>query len=227
MQHPIRPSQWLPAHVESQDLTHTYGAGHSLRPSAGQQLPPAPVSQHVPIFPNQDTELHSGYTLDTDDVNGAAVWINVIATEPNASETVLAQPSTCADSISDRSPGSSTDQRDPFPTEVLSSYHLGDPLELPLQELEGLRQAWVSYLPPDGQSLIHPSIEESPHTERTLRCGWRGCRSPTVFRRESDLIRHLKTVHISPKAYPCTKPGCDMAFGRRDHLKSHQITRHG
>jgi hypothetical protein len=34
-----------------------------------------------------------------------------------------------------------------------------------------------------------------------FRCKWEGCRSSTNFRREGDLIRHLRTIHISPNAY--------------------------
>ncbi|KAL2785417.1 hypothetical protein BJX66DRAFT_314935 [Aspergillus keveii] len=59
------------------------------------------------------------------------------------------------------------------------------------------------------------------------QCQWKNCSSSTVFQREGDLIRHLKTIHISPNAFPCPEPECPRAFGRNDHLKNHMRTMHG
>ncbi|KAJ0419574.1 hypothetical protein BJY00DRAFT_285919 [Aspergillus carlsbadensis] len=71
-----------------------------------------------------------------------------------------------------------------------------------------------------------PSTEDAPRHRRILQCKWLGCRSTTIFPRESELVRHVKSVHISPKAFPCKEPNCGMGFGRRDHLRSHQRSRH-
>ncbi|KAL3489580.1 hypothetical protein BJX62DRAFT_208794 [Aspergillus germanicus] len=59
------------------------------------------------------------------------------------------------------------------------------------------------------------------HSPTSFRCKWEGCRSPTVFRRVGDLIRHLRTIHILPTAYQCPVKNCGKAFGRKDHLKEH------
>lgn len=58
----------------------------------------------------------------------------------------------------------------------------------------------------------------------TFECKWRGCRSATRFSSEGDLVRHLKSIHISPEAYPCRE--CGKSFGRKDHLRDHQRRRH-
>ncbi|KAL3482131.1 hypothetical protein BJX99DRAFT_252846 [Aspergillus californicus] len=56
-------------------------------------------------------------------------------------------------------------------------------------------------------------------------CPWDGCKSRTEFRRIIDLRRHGDTIHISPSKYPCPVGDCNMAFGRRDHLRDHQRRR--
>ncbi|KAJ0417767.1 hypothetical protein BJY00DRAFT_315559 [Aspergillus carlsbadensis] len=74
--------------------------------------------------------------------------------------------------------------------------------------------------------LLFPELPTAPATTITntyhpFRCMWDGCTSPTIFHNESDLARHLKTVHISPVAYPCPVQECSRAFGRNDHLVAH------
>ncbi|KAL4913339.1 hypothetical protein BDW62DRAFT_167153 [Aspergillus aurantiobrunneus] len=65
----------------------------------------------------------------------------------------------------------------------------------------------------------------SPH-DTPLLCKWDGCESTTYFRREADLWRHIRTIHISPRAYPCPEKKCLRAFGRKDHLDQHTRRRH-
>lgn len=68
------------------------------------------------------------------------------------------------------------------------------------------------------------STADSTHQPPVFQCKWLGCRSSASFRRETELIRHLKTIHIAPNAYPCLEPNCGVAFGRKDHLKAHVKT---
>ncbi|KAL5042382.1 hypothetical protein BDW71DRAFT_211229 [Aspergillus fruticulosus] len=66
------------------------------------------------------------------------------------------------------------------------------------------------------------------HTSAAARfqCKWQGCDSSHRFKRENDLIRHIRTIHISPDAWPCLMNNCGMAFGRKDHLIQHNKRRH-
>ncbi|KAL2813341.1 hypothetical protein BDW59DRAFT_167524 [Aspergillus cavernicola] len=64
------------------------------------------------------------------------------------------------------------------------------------------------------------------HIAPSFQCKWEGCTSISHFARAIDLIRHIKTIHISPKAYPCLVKNCGKAFGRRDHLQEHTRRRH-
>ncbi|KAL4904743.1 hypothetical protein BDW74DRAFT_154507 [Aspergillus multicolor] len=59
-----------------------------------------------------------------------------------------------------------------------------------------------------------------------FQCKWEGCLTLNPFRREGDLIRHLKTIHISPARYPCLLKNCTKVFRRKDHLLQHQKRRH-
>ncbi|KAJ0416234.1 hypothetical protein BJY00DRAFT_317119 [Aspergillus carlsbadensis] len=55
-----------------------------------------------------------------------------------------------------------------------------------------------------------------------FQCKWQGCANKPSFLREGDLIRHLKTIHISPDAYRCRVHPCHKPFGRKDHLLEHR-----
>jgi hypothetical protein len=91
-------------------------------------------------------------------------------------------------------------------------------------------------LAPTSPSLTAlPSPAPSSHTTTSTsaqglftpqQCQWKNCSSSTIFQREGDLVRHLKTIHISPNAFPCPEPDCTRAFGRNDHLKNHLKTMH-
>lgn len=61
---------------------------------------------------------------------------------------------------------------------------------------------------------------------RGLRCRWENCTSRTSFKREADLIRHIKHTHISPNAHVCPERNCGRPFGRKDHLQAHMMRRH-
>ncbi|KAL2826583.1 hypothetical protein BJY01DRAFT_229612 [Aspergillus pseudoustus] len=81
---------------------------------------------------------------------------------------------------------------------------------------------------PIHRSFLAPT-QDFPRSPRhqSLQCRWEGCNSSTIFRREADILRHLKTIHVSPKAYPCPEWGCNKAFGRKDHLRAHRRKCHG
>ncbi|KAL3470116.1 hypothetical protein BJX99DRAFT_240108 [Aspergillus californicus] len=83
-----------------------------------------------------------------------------------------------------------------------------------------------------GQSIAatrdypYQAIDHAPPGPLLYQCRWQGCRSTTLFRREHDLLRHLKSIHIRPDAYVCDIGGCRQTFGRRDHLLQHRRRRH-
>ncbi|KAL4878098.1 hypothetical protein BJY04DRAFT_221454 [Aspergillus karnatakaensis] len=96
-----------------------------------------------------------------------------------------------------------------------------------------------NYLPavfPRGQPTLHqrypagsfysPATNNNVPTGAVFRCKWEGCQSSTSFRREPDLIRHLKSIHIRPDAYACQFDGCTKAYGRKDHLQEHMRRAH-
>ncbi|OJI97462.1 hypothetical protein ASPVEDRAFT_36875 [Aspergillus versicolor CBS 583.65] len=64
-------------------------------------------------------------------------------------------------------------------------------------------------------------LSESAPSPPYFRCKWEDCTSTRHFSRVGDLIRHIKSIHIAPNAYPCRAQDCGKAFGRPDHLQEH------
>lgn len=52
-------------------------------------------------------------------------------------------------------------------------------------------------------------------------CRWEGCPYSGTFNRESSLIRHLRNMHIAPRAHPCPMPDCNRICNRTDTLRQH------
>lgn len=70
----------------------------------------------------------------------------------------------------------------------------------------------------DSKPSSRPTEEATP----SKKCEWKGCTFPRPFRREAELIRHIKTVHVSRDAYKC--PICGKGFGRKDRMEDHRRT---
>lgn len=60
-----------------------------------------------------------------------------------------------------------------------------------------------------------------------LRCQWKDCTYTRAFGRPKDLMRHIETQHVSPKAYKCWFPGCGKEYNRDDNLRVHLRKAHG
>lgn len=58
-------------------------------------------------------------------------------------------------------------------------------------------------------------------------CKWEGCKYADPFSRAADLLRHVKTVHISPGSYTCSEPRCGKSCSRKDNLAAHRQRIHG
>lgn len=55
----------------------------------------------------------------------------------------------------------------------------------------------------------------------TFKCKWEGCKYSGYFTRETELVRHVKCVHISPRSYLCPVAGCRKVCNRKDNLDEH------
>ncbi|KAL4744714.1 hypothetical protein BDW72DRAFT_187942 [Aspergillus terricola var. indicus] len=71
-----------------------------------------------------------------------------------------------------------------------------------------------------NQLGLRSSKEKSP----SYCCEWIRCGH--TFNRRADLLRHLRSVHLSPVAARCPVQGCGQTFGRRDHLRHHMRRSH-
>ncbi|KAL4883982.1 hypothetical protein BJY04DRAFT_183708 [Aspergillus karnatakaensis] len=59
-----------------------------------------------------------------------------------------------------------------------------------------------------------------------FQCKWEGCTRTHYFRRETDLWRHIRTIHVAPGAFRCVVGNCGKVFGRKDHFQQHVKRRH-
>lgn len=77
------------------------------------------------------------------------------------------------------------------------------------------------------------SVEATPEDRKgnagpeILRCQWEGCQYNGTFGRQTELMRHVETQHVSPKAYRCLFPGCTRKYNRVDNLHAHARKVHG
>ncbi|KAJ5652766.1 hypothetical protein N7507_010192 [Penicillium longicatenatum] len=63
------------------------------------------------------------------------------------------------------------------------------------------RAVLIEAAPRDRQENARPNPE-------TYKCQWKGCQYTGTFGRKADLMRHVETRHVCPKAYKCSFPGC-------------------
>ncbi|KAL2823290.1 hypothetical protein BDW59DRAFT_163452 [Aspergillus cavernicola] len=59
-----------------------------------------------------------------------------------------------------------------------------------------------------------------------LLCEWKDCSPAPYFNRVAELMRHIKSIHVSPDAHSCPVENCGKRFGRRDQLQLHTRRSH-
>ncbi|OJI99695.1 hypothetical protein ASPVEDRAFT_81289 [Aspergillus versicolor CBS 583.65] len=78
--------------------------------------------------------------------------------------------------------------------------------------------------PRRGRRNAHPrrSLDQrarGAQRVRVSRCEWKNC--DQTFNRKGDRDRHVKSLHLSPKALECPEEDCGRKFSRRDNLRDH------
>jgi hypothetical protein len=59
-------------------------------------------------------------------------------------------------------------------------------------------------------------------TYHMRQCPWPTCVIQRSFRRKSDLLRHMESVHSGVRRFICDFPGCYTAYSRKDKLTAHK-----
>jgi Zinc finger, C2H2 type len=60
------------------------------------------------------------------------------------------------------------------------------------------------------------------HTYHMQQCPWPTCSTGKAFRRRSDLLRHMESVHSGTRRYLCDFPLCKRSYARSDKLTAHK-----
>ncbi|RAK97359.1 uncharacterized protein BO80DRAFT_194322 [Aspergillus ibericus CBS 121593] len=100
------------------------------------------------------------------------------------------------------------------------------------QESQSLDPESISiaeFLPPSSTNPVYNSRDPQIDTKETqprLRCEWKDCTYKNGFNRPADLLRHVKTMHVTPQSFKCDFPGCKRTFSRKDNLRGHQLHVH-
>jgi hypothetical protein len=81
----------------------------------------------------------------------------------------------------------------------------------------------------DGKDATGPIMGGQSHAlvVPARKCKWEGCKYMGSFGRDTDLLRHVKAVHVSPSKYRCPLAGCGKLFGRKDGMETHRRTHMG
>lgn len=59
-------------------------------------------------------------------------------------------------------------------------------------------------------------------TYHMRQCPWPTCVIQRSFRRKSDLLRHMESVHSGVRRFICDVPCCYTAYSRKDKLTAHK-----
>ncbi|KAF8581681.1 hypothetical protein K439DRAFT_201668 [Ramaria rubella] len=68
-------------------------------------------------------------------------------------------------------------------------------------------------------ALTHLIVEIARDGVKSYFCGWEGCRYPVGFAKQSQLIAHIRSMHLQEKPYLCTT--CNVAFERKQEAIRH------
>lgn len=70
---------------------------------------------------------------------------------------------------------------------------------------------------PSSSSSQHQGYNPPASSDKPYPCD----RCGTAFKKNSNLVKHIKLVHLGERNFPCTEEGCGRLFGQKSNLNSH------
>ncbi|KAF8519605.1 hypothetical protein BU17DRAFT_65828 [Hysterangium stoloniferum] len=123
-----------------------------------------------------------------------------------------------------------TGQESQFPTEY-SSIHQSPQIDGPSSSSSGssgpnVAHAWVQTGLVTGSKFLNQYvIDHSTDDVPCFTCGWGGCTHRSAFPQKSQLLTHIRSVHLEEKPYKCTT--CQTTFARKQDAVRHVETANG
>ncbi|OJJ33467.1 hypothetical protein ASPWEDRAFT_623110 [Aspergillus wentii DTO 134E9] len=84
---------------------------------------------------------------------------------------------------------------------------------------------------PTDSSLVDLTIDFGPQQEQNeaikggkinrSKCKWEVAPIRNFFNRDTDLMRHIKHIHVSPRTYSCNINRCRKSCSRKGNLMQH------
>ncbi|KAL4887792.1 hypothetical protein BDV59DRAFT_196982 [Aspergillus ambiguus] len=68
-----------------------------------------------------------------------------------------------------------------------------------------------------GHRSCRNSVPKSKSNHQRFQCGWKDCDYNGTFGRKAELLRHIDSKHVDPRAHKCSD--CGKTFNRRDNLE--------
>lgn len=181
----------------------------------GNSINPFLLNQHILSIPNNDTGAQVAPTEPNDTAQDMGV---PILSRINIDSSTIKSPCIRQSATSD------SGQTRVVPLEASTYYPSPFNLfALALRDSMDVRatEDVVANQPHIAGNTSEGHLSESAPSTPSFRCKWEDCASTRHFARVGDLIRHIKSIHIAPNAYPCRVQNCGKAFGRPDHLQEH------
>jgi hypothetical protein len=81
---------------------------------------------------------------------------------------------------------------------------------------------WPGCKSPQKEFLTSQDLDFHIQTYHMRHCPWPTCNIQRSFRRRSDLLRHMESVHSGFRRFACDLPGCNKTYARGDKLTAHK-----
>ena len=187
---------------------------YGCREMAPYSLPQTEPAQGKPSGPIWNLEGDQYFDQDSNDDtgNGFLDSINSFGSDSDAEFVRI-----------DASDMSNSSAGGPIHGNVLNdTVHSKIPSLLPMPHPTSNVCFWPGCTSLQKEFVSSPELDFHIQTFHMQHCPWPTCTVQKSFRRRSDLLRHMESVHSGIRRFACNFPGCSKSYARSDKLTAHK-----